>query len=257
MKLRVGIHGASGRAGSLVLQALDEFKELTLGAAIVAKGCKSENSPAKGSVAFSSDLGSFVDCCDAWVDFTSPKGTLSLLRALKGREMPIVIATTGHTNTELDEIRELSAGNKVLLAPNTSLGVFALKEAVTLVSKLLSDGFDIEILEAHHRYKKDAPSGTAKLLSSALEKDDELRPVYDRTVTADRTDQEIGIMALRGGDIVGEHTVYFVGHGERVELTHRAWNRLIFARGALRLLGKLSELPAGLHLLNRELFLRG
>jgi 4-hydroxy-tetrahydrodipicolinate reductase len=157
---------------------------------------------------------------------------------------PCLIATTGQTEVQRTTIIGASAKVAVLIAPNTSVGVYVTTRMAELAAKLFGDAVDIEIVEAHHRGKRDAPSGTAKAIANAISEAQNLRAVMRGTEP--RQAKEVGLASIRGGDVVGEHTVYFLGQGERIELTHRATDRAIFARGAIRLAEKLAPLGPGL-----------
>ncbi len=180
-----------------------------------------------------------VSRCDGVIDFSSPAASMRLLAAAKDAKRPLVIGTTGFTPDQRAAIDEAGRDIPVLFSPNMSLGVNLLFRLTEIAAKALQNEFDIEVFEAHHRLKKDAPSGTAKRLVDIIKSSvDELRSadeVHGRNgITGERKNDEIGVMAMRGGDIVGEHTVYFAGIGERIELTHRATRRDIFAAGAVR-----------------------
>lgn len=175
---------------------------------------------------------------DTVIDFSSPGASLSLLNAARNAGKALVIGTTGFSDREKKQIEEASSVIPIVFSPNMSVGVNLLFKLTEMASSLLQDGYDIEVFEAHHKFKKDAPSGTAKKLLEII-KDNVPRlksapERADRTgILGERPGDEIGVMVMRGGDIVGEHTVFFVGMGERIELTHRALNRDNLARGAV------------------------
>ena len=186
------------------------------------------------------------------IDFTSPQSTMALCDGIASRKTAIVIGTTGLSDIEIDKVRKWSGVCPVVLSPNMSLGVNLLFHLTGIVSSRLKDGFDIEIIEAHHRFKKDAPSGTAKKLgeiaASALGLTYKEAIVDGRTgMTGERTKKEIGMHAVRGGDIVGDHTVLFAGLGERIELRHIAQSRGPLARGAIVAAKWLSTQNPGLY----------
>ncbi len=242
--IKAGVCGAAGKMGKMVISALLE-KGHSIGAAF-----ESENHPEIGQDAGSNVLKGKLNVeissinkdniknIEGIIDFSNPKATLKLLEILKEIKKPVVIGTTGFAENEIKKIEEASEIIPVMFSPNMSLGVNALFKLTEIAAGILNKGYDIEVFEAHHRQKLDAPSGTAKKLLEilkaklpGLKKDCE---VYDRSIKKEkRSDNEVGVQVLRGGDIVGEHTVYFTGMGERVELTHRAWNRETFARGAV------------------------
>jgi 4-hydroxy-tetrahydrodipicolinate reductase len=181
----------------------------------------------------------FREACDVVIDFSSPVGTLAVARDLRESATALVVGTTGHSPAELAEFMTLVKDRAVVHAANMSVGVNVLLATVAEIAKRLGDAYDVEIVEAHHRQKKDAPSGTALALArsvaTALGRDLAKDARYERHgVIGERPRGEIGIQTVRGGDIVGDHTVYFVGNGERIEVTHRAHTRDTFARGAVR-----------------------
>jgi len=220
--LRILLHGARGRMGrSIADVAGDEH-------AAIAAACDLEDDPRDS-----------IDSCDAVIDFSSREATPGLARMAADHGRPLVIGTTGHSDDEKRSIRDaVESAIPVVWAGNYSAGVTLLNHLVRVAAQALGEGFDPEVLELHHHHKKDAPSGTAEQLARILAAargfgEDRLRFGRDGLVGA-RPADEIGVHSVRGGDIVGEHTVYFCGPGERVELTHRATDRGIFARGAVR-----------------------
>jgi 4-hydroxy-tetrahydrodipicolinate reductase len=172
------------------------------------------------------------------LDFTRPEASLTIVGRCASAGVPIVIGTTGFNATQLGQIRKMAAKTATVLAPNTSVGINVLTSLVEQVAGILGDAYDVEIIEAHHRFKRDAPSGTALALGEAaaktLKRDLDRVAVSGRKGTGARQKSEIGMLSLRAGDIAGEHTVLFGGIGERIELTHRAHSRDAFGRGALR-----------------------
>jgi 4-hydroxy-tetrahydrodipicolinate reductase len=183
------------------------------------------------------------------IDFSTAAALPHLLQLALRQKVAVVSGTTRLDATCERLLDEAAKVVPVLWAPNTSVGVQVLAELVTLAARKLGLGFDVEIVEAHHRAKVDAPSGTAERLRKAVEEAREgLRPVYGREGNAGpREAEEIAVLAVRGGDVIGDHTVHFLGQGERLELTHRATNRELFARGALRAARFLVGKPAGLY----------
>lgn len=203
-------------------------------------------------VAVRDQIGSLLKENVAIIDFTRPAASLGYLRAAARREVPIVIGTTGFTPREWSEIKRLGRRTKVLLSPNMSVGVNLLISLLGKVARSLGDDYDVEIVEAHHRLKRDAPSGTAlamaREVAKALKRDLGTVGVYGRKgIVGERKKKEIGIMAVRAGDIVGEHTVIFGGLGERIEFIHRAHSRETFARGAIRAVQWLVRQKKGLY----------
>jgi len=242
--ISVGINGISGRMGKTILKILLE-KQYKLGAAFEAMNNPNINKDA-ASLIYHDNLGINITTTneddilkvDGIIDFSSPESSLALVEIAKRLKKPLVIGTTGFNHEEKKIIDDASRAIPLLFSPNMSVGVNILFKLTEIASKILGNDFDIEIFEAHHKFKKDAPSGTAKKLLDII-KDNlcevkDPSEVYDRSeTTQERKNNELGVMSLRGGDIVGEHTVYLIGMGERIELTHRASNREIFARGAV------------------------
>ena len=198
------------------------------------------------------DLKSVLDTGDVVIDFTHHQASMVHLREAVAAKKPVVIGTTGFTSEEVETIGTLAMEIPCVQAPNMSMGVNLMFKIVEDMAKALGDGFDVEIIEAHHHHKKDAPSGTAvKLaqnLATALGRNLEKVGVYERHgIIGERRPEEIGIQTIRGGDIVGEHTVLFAGVGERLELTHRAHSRDNFARGAVKAAIWVVSQPSGLY----------
>ncbi len=194
-----------------------------------------------------------LDSVDGVIDFSLPAVTMKLIDAITKNPKPLVIGTTGLDELQTERVLKVSEKVPVIMSPNMSMAVNLLFKLTEMASRALGNRFDIEVLEAHHRFKKDAPSGTArKLLSTIKESIPELKDcneVHGREGISEneRSRDEIGVFAMRGGDIVGEHTVYFVGMGERIELTHRAQSRDIFAQGAVTALEYLVEKGPGMY----------
>ncbi len=244
MALKVGVHGAAGRMGRTVMQLIHEDNALALAAAVdsAAKAGVTRDAGELAGVGpmgihLSADL-TVLSGCDVVVDFSLPSALDGLLAACKQHGLPLVLATTGLSEAQSGAVDVLARSVPVVAAPNYSTGVAVLYHLAEQASALLAD-FDLEIIEMHHRHKVDSPSGTALGLAEAAARGREQRArdvaVYGRQgSTGARTKDEIGIMTLRGGDVVGDHTLILAGAGERLELTHRAHNRGLFAHGALR-----------------------
>jgi 4-hydroxy-tetrahydrodipicolinate reductase len=186
------------------------------------------------------------------IEFTAPAATLEHAKIAAEKNVPIVIGTTGLNPKQLDEIKKLSRKTRILISANMSLGVNLLVSLLGKVAATLGDDYDVEIVEAHHRFKKDAPSGTALAMAAtiakALKRDLDQAGVCGRKgIVGERTKQEIGLLSVRAGDIVGDHTVIFGGLGERIEFIHRAQSRETFARGALRAAQWLVQQKKGLY----------
>ena len=231
--LKVGIYGASGRVGKLLCELVSENPAMEL-ASIYFKG----ESELTSSPLFRGDVASFLASCDVAIDFTSPEGTEELLEAAEKHPTALVIGTTGLSSHQQNLLKDASASMPILYATNMSLGVALLNSLVETASAKLRE-FDIEIVEMHHRHKKDAPSGTALTLAESAARGRELDLDAVRISGRDgnigaRTKDEIAVMALRGGDIVGEHVVGFYNDGEFLRLSHTATSRDTFAKGAIK-----------------------
>ena len=229
-KLRIALVGAAGRMGQAIADvAASEHAE------IVAK----------------SDLGDEIALAgaDVLIDFSHPDASRSICNAAIKSKVPLVMGTTGHSTKQRDEIAAAAKQIAVVFASNFSVGVNALFALTERAAKILGDDFDLEIVEVHHRMKKDAPSGTAKTLAEILQRARQTKNLRHgrEGISGEREKSEIGIHSVRGGDVVGDHTVIFAGQGERVELTHRASSRETFARGALRAARWVVGKPAGLY----------
>ena len=243
---KLALLGASGRMGRKVYEVIHEFPDFQLAAALVSsrssqigKRCAAEH-----PLEFSTDIAQALAQCDCIMDFSEPRATQLLMQALRKHPKPVLIGTTGHNQEQLQGIQEIAEIAPVILASNTSLGVFVVEQLARHAQKLLGSSFEIEIIETHHAGKKDFPSGTAGTLARALNSDGSKSIVQQRS--AARAAGEIGITSVRGGDVIGDHTILFLGKGERVEITHRATERSLFARGAFILLEKLLTRRAGL-----------
>ncbi len=245
--MRLALIGASGRVGRLIVEVLPEFANCELVAAVVSPTSRVKGLPVPGAIsalAYSCDVLRAVERADVVVDFSRPETSVAVAQACAEFRKPCLIATTGQTVSQLADIEKASKWAAMAVVPNTSVGVFVTTQLAQLATRLLGDSVDIEIVELHHRGKKDAPSGTAKSIAVAINEERRLRPVVGREGA--RQADEIGIVSGRGGDVPGEHTIYFLGRGERIELTHRATDRAIFARGAIRIAEKLATMGPGL-----------
>lgn len=241
---QIGVVGASGRTGHHVVEALERSGTSALRAAIVSAGSSRLGKKAGSTdVLYSSDLGLLSEC-DGVIDFSTPASTVQVARVCAELRKPLLVATTGLSDDEMKVVGETAKRAAVCVAPNTSLAATALKMAASYLQRILGPSFDIEVMEIHHRMKRDAPSGTAKNVISALTANPE-RVVFGREGL--RGSDEIGVVSLRGGDVPGDHTVFFLGEGERIELTQRAQNRAIFGSGAVVLIERLIGHDAGLY----------
>ncbi len=242
---KVIVAGAAGRMGQRICYMVSRNSALELAAAFeqpdnpaVGKDVGENGGFGATGVVISPGLDAVIDQGDVIIDFTFHKATMEFAQIAAAHKKAMVIGTTGLSGDELAELKNLAEGNfPCVQAPNMAVGVNVLFKLVEKTAAVLGDAYDVEIVEAHHRMKKDAPSGTAlklgEMAASGLGRDLAEVGVYERHgMIGARTDTEIGIQTIRAGDIVGEHTVYFAGAGERIELTHRAHSRDNFARGA-------------------------
>ena len=234
--IRLCLQGASGRMGSQILRVLPEFSDFSLVSVLESPDRARLGEETCAGIVLSSDTRSGVTCSDVVVDFSCPEASLRLAGICAEMGRPLLIGTTGHSAEQLAELEKAAQKTALLLVSNTSPGVFALQKLCAQAKNMLGAGYDVEILETHHRGKKDAPSGTALALARSLSGAGDQEVVLNRASQPRGAAQsEIGIASLRGGDVYGEHSVLFLGTGERLEITHRVSDRGIFARGALRL----------------------
>ena len=248
--MKVAIAGAGGRMGRVLIDAVLADRELELAAALDAAGSPALGQPA-GSLTIGSDLGALAGA-DVLIDFTRPEGTLAHLEACRLHGKPMVIGTTGFSAAQTQRIAEGARRLPIVLSPNFAIGVNVVFRLAQTAAAALGDAYDVEIVEAHHRHKVDAPSGTAlklgELVAGALGRDLGKVATHGRLGdTGERPARAIGFHAIRGGDIVGEHTVIFAGAGERVEVTVRSQSRMTYAAGALRAAKWLRGRPPGLY----------
>ena len=253
------VAGAAGRMGKRIIHMIHQNQETMLTGAFERSDHPDVGEDA-GQIAGAGDLGvkigssleDVIDKGQVLIDFTTPKATLENMRAVSARGIAMVIGTTGITGDALKEVDGIGSKIRCVLAPNMSVGVNVMFKIAGEIAQILGNDYDIEILEAHHRLKKDAPSGTAmrlgQIIAEAVNRDLEKVAVYERKgIIGERSDEEIGIQTWRAGDITGEHTVMFGGIGERLELIHRAHNRDNFARGAVRAALWVVNQPQGLY----------
>jgi len=244
--INVIVAGAAGRMGSRLVALIKESTALQLAGAIEGKGHHALGQDAgetagcgKAGVPITDNLSALLVRGEVVIDFSAPEATLNHLRVVAQHRRAMVIGTTGFTEQELEELKSLASRVPCVFSPNMSVGVNLIYKVISEMAKTLGDDYDIEVIEAHHRLKKDAPSGTAlkiaEVLARAVNRDLNQVGVYARKgLIGERKKQEIGIQTIRAGDIVGDHTILFGGMGERIEVTHRASSRDTFARGALR-----------------------
>lgn len=255
--LRVAVAGASGRMGRMLIEAITASGDCQLTGAL-----DLPHSPALGQdagaflgvdtgVQITSDLREGLAQADFLIDFTRPEGTLAHLAVCETLGVKAVIGTTGFDEAQKAQIAAHAEKVAVMLAPNMSVGVNVTLKLLEMAAKAMSTGYDIEIIEAHHRHKVDAPSGTAlkmgEVIADALGRDLAQCAVYERYGhTGERDPSSIGFATVRGGDIVGDHTVLFAGTGERIEIAHKASNRSGYALGSLRAVRFLADRPTGM-----------
>lgn len=240
------VTGAAGRMGARIINIINNTPGIELSGALERKGHPALNKDAGifsgiGSigVSISSGLVETIGGADVVIDFTTAEASMENLKAASKAGKGMVIGSTGFTSSQMEEVKGLCKDVPCVLSPNMSVGVNVMLKVLHDTARILGDEYDVEIVEAHHRLKKDAPSGTAmkmaEVLADALNRNLEEVGVYSRHgIIGERSKKEIGIQTLRGGDIVGDHTVLFAGIGERLEFIHRAHTRDNFARGAVK-----------------------
>ncbi len=257
-KIKIAIAGSGGRMGKILLESVAAAEDMVLHAALEHDASAmlgrdaGELSGAACGVNIRSDVEVALQGADVLIDFTRPEGTLHHLEICRKLGVNMVIGTTGFNAQQKAQLGAAAQDIGIVFAPNMSVGVNLLFKLLETASRVLSEGYDIEIIEAHHRHKVDAPSGTAlglgEVVARTLGRDLSECAVYGREgVTGERDPSTIGFATVRGGDIVGDHTVLFAGIGERVEITHKASSRATFALGALRASRFLKINPAGMY----------
>jgi 4-hydroxy-tetrahydrodipicolinate reductase len=256
--VKIGLVGATGRMGAEVLENAFRSDAFELAAAISSPERAGEKVGPQ-SLELTDSYESLTREAHVVIDFSTPAGFEAALDAAVDANIPFVSGSTGLTEQLIAKLDDAAESIPVLLAANFSVGVNAIEKLVELASSATGEGWDIEVFEAHHNKKVDAPSGTALFLGEAAARGRDLdldeNGVWSREGhTGARDTSDIGFQVLRGGDIVGEHTVYFCGEGERIELTHRATDRGIFARGALRAAGWITDQTAGAYSMKDVLF---
>ncbi len=255
--LRIAIAGASGRMGRMLIEAVLQADDCQLAGALDLPG-----SPALGQdasaflgrtsgVPIVSDLREGLAQAQVLIDFTRPEGTLAHLQVCRELGVKLVVGTTGFSEEQKAQIAQGAQDVAIVMAPNMSVGVNVVMRLLDMAARALNQGYDIEIIEAHHRHKVDAPSGTAlkmgEVVAAALGRDLKECAVYGREgVTGERDPSTIGFATVRGGDIIGDHTVLFAGTGERIEVSHKSSSRAGYAQGSLRAARFLADKPSGL-----------
>ncbi|MBP6893475.1 MAG: 4-hydroxy-tetrahydrodipicolinate reductase [Pseudacidovorax sp.] len=254
---RIAVAGASGRMGHMLIEAVRAADDCQLAGALDREGSPTLGGDAGAFLGFASgvavtaDLRTGLAGAQVLIDFTRPEGTMAHLAVCRELGVQAVIGTTGFSDAQKAEIAEIAKDIAIVMAPNMSVGVNVTFKLLEMAAKALSTGYDIEVIEAHHRHKVDAPSGTAlkmgEVIADALGRDLKDCAVYAREgVTGERDPSTIGFATIRGGDIVGDHTVLFAGTGERIEISHKSSSRAGYAQGSLRAVRFLAGQKAGL-----------
>lgn len=259
--IRIAVAGASGRMGRTLIEAIGASDDCRLTGALDAPGGASIGQSASaflgiaGVTAITGDLHAGLADAQVLIDFTRPEGTLAHLAVCRELGVAAVIGTTGFSDAQKSDIAAHARHLAIVMAPNMSVGVNVVLKLLDVAARALNEGYDIEIVEAHHRHKVDAPSGTAlrmgEVVAAALGRDLRDCAVHGREgVTGERDPSTIGFAVVRGGDIVGDHTVLFAGTGERIEITHRSSSRMTYAQGSLRAARFLAGRSPGLYGMN-------
>lgn len=255
--LAIAIAGASGRMGRMLIEAVQQSPDAHLAGALDVAGSAAIGLDATAftgvasGVKITDDLHEGLKNAKYLIDFTRPEGTLAHLKVCRELGVKLIIGTTGFSPEQKAEIEAASRDIAIVMAPNMAVGVNVVFKLLAQAAKALNEGYDIEIIEAHHRHKVDAPSGTAlkmgEVVAEALGRDLKACAVYGREgVTGERDPSTIGFATVRGGDVVGDHTVLFAGIGERIEITHKSSSRVHYAQGSLRAARFLTKQPHGL-----------
>jgi len=257
--IKVAVTGAAGRMGGRIITLITEAEGMEIAGAVEMAGHARLGDDAgyiagcgNLGVAITDSLQEALANADVLIDFTWPEVTIGNAEVCARLGKAMVVGTTGLNPEQREILTGLAAEIAVVFAPNMSVGVNVCFKLLKDMARTLGEGFDVEIVELHHNKKKDSPSGTAvrmgEIVADALDRDyNEVANYHRQGMCGERSEEEIGMQTVRGGDIVGEHTVYFIGMGERIELTHRAMSRDMFARGAIRAAGWLAKKPAGLY----------
>jgi len=254
----IAVAGATGRMGQMLIEAIAQAEDCRLAGAL-----DMATSPALGQeagaafgrpsgVRITDDVHTGLQGAQYLIDFTRPEGTLAHLRVCRELGVKAVIGTTGFSDAQKAEIADHARHIAIVMAPNMSVGVNVTLKLLAMAAQALSEGYDIEVIEAHHRHKVDAPSGTAlkmgEVMAQAMGRDLASCAVYERYGhTGERAPSSIGFATVRGGDIVGDHTVLFAGTGERIEITHKSSSRATYAQGSLRAVRFLAQAQPGLY----------
>lgn len=265
--MKIAVAGASGRMGRMLIEAINNAEDAILAGALDIAQAPSIGTDASAflgaaaSVTIESDLAKGLANAEYLIDFTRPEGTLKHLEYCAAHRIKMIIGTTGFDDAGKAAIAAAAEKTAIMFAPNMSVGVNVTMKLLEMAAKSFAEGYDIEIIEAHHRHKVDAPSGTAlkmgEVIAEALGRDLDECAVYAREgVTGPRDPSSIGFATIRGGDIVGDHTVLFAGIGERIEITHKSSSRVTYAHGSLRAARFLANKSTGLYDMQDVLGLR-
>lgn len=266
---KIAVTGAAGRMGKAIINAMSAVPQVSLTGALeradspfIGKDAGETAGREKLGLKITSSTDKAFKDADVIIDFTMPEASLEFLKLAAARKKAVVLGTTGFSHHQREEIKEFSLKIPVVMAPNMSVGVNLLLKLVHDAAVAIGRDYDIEIIEAHHRHKKDAPSGTAiriaEVIADAVGRDLDKVAVYERKgIIGERRPEEIGIQSIRAGDIVGDHTVIFAAPGERIELVHKASSRDTFAAGAVRAAAWLANKPAALYDMQDVLGLKG
>ena len=256
--MKIAIAGATGRMGRMLIEAVINAPDLQLVGALEHSSCPQLGDDAgaflgkKTGVEITADIAKALSDAQFLIDFTRPEGTMAHLAIAENTGTKMIIGTTGLSLDQIADLKKASEKLAIVFAPNMSVGVNVTFKLLEIAAKMLNQGYDIEIIEAHHRHKVDAPSGTAlrmgEVIADALGQDLKDCAIYGREgITGERDRKTIGFSTIRAGDIVGDHTVMFADEGERLEITHKATSRMTFANGAVRAAIWLKDKPNGLY----------
>ena len=265
--MKIAIAGATGRMGRMLIETVLNSADAQLVGALEHNSCPQLGEDAgsflgkKTGVIISSDVAAVLANAEFLIDFTRPEGTMAHLAVAEKTGTKMIIGTTGLSSEQIENLKKASSRLAIVFAPNMSVGVNATFKLLEIAAKMLNEGYDIEIVEAHHRHKVDAPSGTAlkmgEVIAEALgEKLDDVAVYAREGHTGERKPGSIGFATIRGGDIVGDHTVLFAGDGERIEISHKSSSRQSYAQGSLRAARFLQNQTSGLYDMQDVLGLR-
>ncbi len=264
--IHIAVNGACGRMGRLITQGVAQQDDMELVGAIefsahpeIGNDVGVVAGIGELGVPITSELHDVIESADVVIEFSKPDATVQHLRQVVDADKAMIIATTGFSTEELAEVQELASKIRCVMAPNMSLGVNVMIQALELIAKALGDDYDIEIIEAHHNHKADSPSGTAlrlaETVANAVGRDLDKVGVYGRHgIIGSRPKKQIGVHAIRGGDIAGDHTVMFATEGETLSVVHRAHSPEAFAKGAIRAARWVVNTSRGLHDVSEVLF---